>query len=206
MASNFTACLVPALPYAAVAVGVFADAADAVPDGNLAAAKDLIRSLDDAAQRGHFNSAIAEGERRDKSAPALMPAALAKGDRHPTRLPGITAQRVVFARDGWRCRWCDTPVIDREATRHMGVDLVGVFPDGNADSRRHGLTLCSSASLDHVVPHSHGGINDDANFVTACWPCQFGRSNYTIGQMAILDPRDRDPILEQEWDGCTWFR
>lgn len=66
----------------------------------------------------------------------------------------------VFKRDGFRCKYC-------------------------------GATALSSAlSLDHVVPHSKGGSDDPANLVTACVPCNGGKSDVPLEQSQLAPAAD----------------
>lgn len=60
--------------------------------------------------------------------------------------------------------------------------------------------LVLKASLDHILPHSRGGDNDPSNLVTACYPCQFGRSSWTLEEVGLTDPRLRPPVVDN-WDG-----
>ena len=53
----------------------------------------------------------------------------------------------VFLRDGYKCAYCETEVNKRTAT------------------------------LDHVLPVSHGGKTVWENVVTACGPCNAGKGN-----------------------------
>lgn len=108
----------------------------------------------------------------------------------------------VFARDGWRCRYCATPVIVKPALL-LAQSLFGdVFPLGRTNGTRHGVRLALSANLDHVEPWSAGGTSLDENLVTACWCCNFGKSNATLDQLRLNDPRTRPPV-RSNWDGCT---
>ena len=66
----------------------------------------------------------------------------------------------VFKRDGFRCRYCGAGVLD--VTLHC----------------------------DHVVPDSKGGPTTAENLVTACQPCNLGKSN--IG----LDERKLSPSID----------
>jgi len=43
------------------------------------------------------------------------PICLPKSERDPTRMPTLKEQNTIFARDGWRCRFCDTKVINKSA-------------------------------------------------------------------------------------------
>ena len=125
-----------------------------------------------------------------------------KEDRDPTRMPSLPRQTAIFARDGWRCRFCGIKVISRAAR----LALVKRFPAetrwSGPEFKRHSALYAMASSLDHVVPHGQGGKNETSNFVTACYCCQFGRGEWTLDQMQLLDPRDREPPVD-EWDGLS---
>lgn len=53
----------------------------------------------------------------------------------------------IFDRDGFCCRYCG----DRPGRSHLQVD--------------------------HVIPRSRGGTDDEANLVSSCTPCNQGKSN-----------------------------
>jgi hypothetical protein len=57
----------------------------------------------------------------------------------------------IYLRDGLACAYCGTGLED-------GIKL----------------------TLDHVVPHSHGGTNAATNLVTACHTCNSSRGNATV--------------------------
>ena len=58
-------------------------------------------------------------------------------------------RRRIFARDRFACYWCDARV-----------------------------TIGHNATLEHVVPRSHGGSNRMDNLVTACKPCNEARGDH----------------------------
>jgi 5-methylcytosine-specific restriction endonuclease McrA len=58
------------------------------------------------------------------------------------------------------------------------------------------------ASLDHAVPRSRGGSNEESNLLTVCWPCQFGRMDWTYEEVEIADPRTCAPHPRlADWKG-----
>jgi hypothetical protein len=63
------------------------------------------------------------------------------------------------------------------------------FPLGGTNADRSGYLLMFSATLDHVLPFSLGGKTDETNLVTCCWSCNYGKSNFTVEQLGIRDPR-----------------
>lgn len=96
----------------------------------------------------------------------------------------------VMERDGYRCRYCGNPILTRadlkRAQAALGADR---FPITRANTTTHGIRLVFSGTLDHVEPHSRGGRTDASNLVTACWPCNYGKANYTCAELGIEDPR-----------------
>ena len=130
------------------------------------------------------------------------PTPLPETDRHPKRMPTPSIEWQIYARDGWRCRFCEMRVVSRKA---RGV-LVNAFPEETRwtlrEFERHYALYALASSLDHVVPHSRGGINDESNFVTACYGCQFGRGEWLIEEVEVEDPRLRPPIIDA-WDGLV---
>jgi hypothetical protein len=72
----------------------------------------------------------------------------------------------VFARDGYKCRYC--------GATSEAVQLV----------------------IDHLEPVSQGGTNEPENLVTACAPCNAGKSDTKLDAAAIHD--DHRLALAQE--------
>jgi DNA-directed RNA polymerase subunit RPC12/RpoP len=113
-------------------------------------------------------------------------------------------EKDLFARDGYRCRYCGVRVLPGSVTKKMQSILGKQHFDATSRSNhaRHGIKLVFSASLDHVVPHSRGGQTNPDNLVTACWACNYGKSEYTLAEMGLDDPRDREPRVD-DWQGLT---
>jgi hypothetical protein len=58
-----------------------------------------------------------------------------------------------------------------------------------------------SPVVDHIVPGSTGGDwLDDGNLVTACWPCNARKADFTLDQLR-WQLLERDP--NSRWDGLT---
>jgi len=101
----------------------------------------------------------------------------------------------ILARDNYRCRYCSHTVLPRKTLLAMHTSLgEDVFPLGLKNSEMSGFYLVLCATLDHVVPHSLGGRTDEQNLVTSCWPCNYGKMNYTLEQIGLEDPRTRAPL------------
>jgi 5-methylcytosine-specific restriction endonuclease McrA len=130
------------------------------------------------------------------------PMCIPREERDPRRMPNRTHENEIFARDGWRCRFCGIRVISRSAR----AVLCREFPVESSWTRReferHSALYAMAASLDHVIPHGRGGPNEVGNFVTACYCCQFGRGEWLIEEVELEDPRGR-PAGTDEWDGLT---
>ena len=130
------------------------------------------------------------------------PKCLPKEQRDATRMPSPSKEQAIFVRDNWHCRFCGVKVISKPA-RSI---LTKTFPDETrwigGEFQRHYALYAMASSLDHVEPHGRGGKNEDSNFVTACYCCQFGRGEWTLEEMGLLDPRDRPPIVDS-WDGLS---
>jgi 5-methylcytosine-specific restriction endonuclease McrA len=67
----------------------------------------------------------------------------------------------IYARDGWRCVWCQCSVIDgRERAERLAANPL--------DAVARCIAL---ATLDHFLPRTCGGTNDAGNLVTSCVAC-----------------------------------
>jgi hypothetical protein len=110
----------------------------------------------------------------------------------------------VFRRDHFTCRYCGAELIP---TPIMQL-IAGLYPDlfpyhpNWKGGETHPAILSRSPVVDHVVPGSAGGEwLDDANLVTACWPCNARKSDFTLEQLGwqVLEV---DPGAT--WDGLTY--
>jgi hypothetical protein len=97
----------------------------------------------------------------------------------------------VFRRDGLRCRYCGTAVFPAAMLKRF-ERMVGAenFKATGTNTTRHGVAMAFRAILDHVEPWSRGGRTDPSNLVTACWPCNYGKDNFTLSELGLRDPRD----------------
>ena len=141
---------------------------------------------------GHTNYAIHWQHRQPRS--------ISKAERASIRMPSIHDEMEVFCRDGWRCRYCGTRVVSRQARKILIEEFPVETHWVRAENERHASLQCQAASLDHILPHSRGGDNERENLVTACGPCQFGRNQWTLEEVGFMDPRDFPPRVD-EWDG-----
>jgi hypothetical protein len=113
-------------------------------------------------------------------------------------------EREVFKRDKYCCRYCGIRVIPKKFLREYAEEIGVVnFPIGKTNATRHGVILGFQAVADHVHPYSEGGLTDLSNMVTSCWSCNYGKSNYTLADLELDDPRDRNPVGLPGWNGLT---
>lgn len=99
-------------------------------------------------------------------------------------------ERELMERDGYTCQYCRMPVLPGSAfTKFRDQVGAGNFPTVGTNAQRHGIKLVFSGTLDHVEPHSRGGRTTPENLVTCCWPCNYGKSEYTLTELGLEDPR-----------------
>ena len=97
----------------------------------------------------------------------------------PTKRHGHSLSRKlrfwVLQRDGHRCVYCGATVVD-------GVRL----------------------EVDHVIPRALGGTDDRDNLVTACRPCNAGKSDHVVDQVCEHWQDDVGPPSRLNgWSGST---
>jgi len=122
--------------------------------------------------------------------------------RDPTRMPSQVEQNSIFLRDGWRCRFCGIKVISRKARTLFSNSFQIEKHWTSINSQTNSALYALASSLDHIDPHGRGGKNEQSNFVTACYCCQFGRGDFTLAEIEVLNPLGRMPIID-DWDGLT---
>lgn len=130
---------------------------------------------------------------------ADAPAVVGKDIRLALRMPDSRLKELL-ARDGYHCRFCGIPVIRREVRDRFRRLFPEEVPWSGCDPEKHAAFITMWAQYDHIVPHSRGGTNDPDNLVVACAPCNFGRTNYTLDEVGLSDPRLL-PVKTSNWDG-----
>ena len=117
--------------------------------------------------------------------------------------PSRALETQVFLRDGYRCRYCQTRVLDFKVFQKM-EKLVGeenFRASAGTNDLRHGITFFFRATADHVVPLKGGGRTSIENLVTACWNCNIGKLDALLYQMRIEDPINYPTEEKLKWDG-----
>ena len=196
----------PLTPAHAAVVQTLADAGEAHVQGDAARANALFAQADvpalvDYVLRiiGKVDAAI-HRQTRTPAASLLVPKAQQAG------MPSAAEQQRIFERDGWHCRCCGVPVVCARARARLSARHAAVRW-GKRNAERHAGIFALMASLDHALPRSGGGGNEPGNLLTACWPCQFGRMDWTYEEVQMDDPRTSatHPRLAG-WKGMTQCR
>jgi hypothetical protein len=109
----------------------------------------------------------------------------------------------VFRRDHFTCRYCGAELIPTpimQLVAGLYPDLFPYHPNWKG-GETHPAILSRSPVVDHIVPGSAGGDwLDDDNLVTACWPCNGRKADFTLDQLR-WQLIERDP--NSRWDGLT---
>lgn len=122
--------------------------------------------------------------------------------RDPVRSPS-KVQNAVFERDRYKCRYCGNKLISQDFFRlfikKLGSDL---FKRGGTNLTTHGIIHIAWPVADHVIPWNKGGQTNLENLVSSCAPCNYGKDGYTIEQIGIENPLNRNPQIDS-WTGLT---
>lgn len=199
-------CFRESIPQIADAAGLLDDAVSAHLAGNVAVAKGLIRSADIPAIRAWTESiwgsrSVYLQYRAIPDSPPTLP----RKARIPLRMPSLAEKQRLHARDGYHCRFCGIPVIRKEIRARMVAAYPLEAPWGKKNAEQHAALQAMRAQYDHILPHSRGGTNDLRNMVVTCAPCNFGRMEFTLEEVGLADPRDREPV-RSAWNGLERFR
>jgi HNH endonuclease len=194
-------CFLSPIPELDIAADLLADAADALLASQHERTGELLRSADMPVLRDYALRIMGPEDRwihRRRSVPAPPAAELKAVQRNPS----VPVERMLYARDGWRCRFCGCRVVTKPARDRMRRLLPGAIRVDVPAREYHAAFLALTAVPDHVAPHSLGGGSEPENLVTACWPCNNGRGAYRLEEMGLADPRSRPPMVDT-WDGLS---
>jgi|JI10StandDraft_1071094.scaffolds.fasta_scaffold272318_2 hypothetical protein len=182
------------------------DAAQAHVQGDVVLANALFTQADEPSMADYVLRIIGKidvvihRQARTPEAALLIAKALQAG------MPSSVEQQQIFERDGWHCRCCGVPVVCSRARTRLSACYTAVRW-GKRNVERHAGIFALMASLDHALPRSRGGGNEASNLLTVCWPCQFGRMDWTYEEVQMADPRvcPVHPRLAG-WKGLTQCR
>jgi hypothetical protein len=133
------------------------------------------------------------------------PPSIPREERMLLRMPTMAEKKALLERDGHHCRFCGIPVI-RETIRQR---IKAVYPNalswGRTNLTQHAAFQAMWVQYDHLLPHAIGGDNSLDNMVITCAPCNFGRMNYCLEEVGLIDPRTRE-LERSSWDELERFR
>jgi hypothetical protein len=130
---------------------------------------------------------------------------LPRSEKVGRRMPLSGDKRSLLKRDGHHCRFCGIPVIRTEVRKRMQERYSAVLPWGSRNVEQHAAFQAMWLQFDHLVPYARGGLTDVDNMVITCAPCNYGRTNYTLEEAGLADPRTRESI-RSTWNGLENFR
>lgn len=139
----------------------------------------------------------------ESGARALEP--IAYTPRAVPKRPGLTrqVQGRVYRRDRFSCRYCGAELIPASIMELLGglyPDLFPFHPNWKG-GQTHPAFLSRSPVVDHIEPGASGGDwHALENLVTACWPCNARKGDFTLERLrwSVL------PIGDG-WDGLTRY-
>ncbi len=122
----------------------------------------------------------------------------------PRRFSMIDYTRV-FIRDGFIDRYSGARLVYTPVFRVLSFALPEAFPyhPNWKTDQTHPAYWELSTTLDHVVPVTRGGADDQTNWVTTSWARNSAKSNWTIEELGwqLVSPGNIS-----EWDGMlSWF-
>jgi hypothetical protein len=120
------------------------------------------------------------------------------------RRPGLTRaiQAAIYRRDAFQCRYCGAELIHTAIMELLGGLYPTAFPfhPGWKGGETHPAILSRSPVVDHIDPGATSGEwRSEANLVTACWPCNGRKADFTLEQLRwrVIDPPS------PRWDGLV---
>jgi len=125
-------------------------------------------------------------------------------ERIKTRMPGQTDITNLLRRDGFHCRFCGIPVIRAETRTLIGTAYPEALRWGSRNRDQHAGFQALWLTYDHLLPHARGGSSEVSNMLVTCQACNCGRSNLTLQEVGLSDPRLREPV-RSSWDGLERF-
>lgn len=203
-APELSSCLCPPVPQIAVAAKLLDDAVSAHLNCDFDRAALLISEANLEEIRQWTEGLW--GKRSQYVRPRVVtnsPPHLPLSERVPLRMPSVVERRRLELRDGFHCRFCGITLIRKEIRERIRKSYPTIWGPKNID--QHAAFQAMWLQYDHVLPHARGGDNRFENLVITCAPCNYARMDFTLEELGLRDPRDREPV-RSSWDGLERFR
>lgn len=184
-------CLLDPIPEIWSAARLLREAVDSHLTGQIRRAESLIREADVPAIAKWTDSIWghrSEHVHRFRSVPT-SPQAVAREMRPQPRMPTRETQLRVKERDGYFCRFCGIPVIEKSVRTRIRAAYPNAVRWGTRNVEQHAAFQCMWLQYDHVFPNSRGGESSFTNVVITCASCNFGRMEWTLEEAGLIDPR-----------------
>jgi HNH endonuclease len=200
------ACLCDPIPEIAEAAHYLGEAVSAHLNKKFDVADELIRRADMPEIREWSESLWGKNSPYVKfRAIANAPPSMHRAQRVALRMPTTAEKQALLQRDGYHCRFCGIPVIRETIRRRIKAVYSNALSWGRTNVTQHAAFQAMWVQYDHILPHARGGDNSLDNMVITCAPCNFGRMNYCLEEVGLIDPRTREPV-RSSWDGLERFR
>ena len=142
-------CFLTPIPQLSSAADLLASAADCLLAGDAANARQLVAEADmpviaayTALVTGAVNPLV--------HWQSAMPCVGAEVERSDQRMPSSSSERAIYVRDGWRCRYCGTRVIDRIMRTRLNRCLPDVARAPTCNVGQAAIQSRPHAAVDHA--------------------------------------------------------
>lgn len=185
------------------------EAAGHAARGNREQAQQIIGQMQDAEMRSWFDDLA------QNSGKVRLEILNRTPQSHPgkrlIKRPTSAQEKEIIRAQGFHCRYCGIRLVLNGQLKKL-QDIVGydVLPNRSQARKKtkntdiHGIWLITRATVDHVEPVSHGGldVNREENLAACCWPCNYAKWKYMIEDLEIDNPMCR-PARHTDWLGLT---
>ena len=206
MTSSLRTCLREPIPEIGEAARLLESAVQAHLCGNPKLAHELIRRADLPPIQDWTESLWGSNSPYVQYRPIeTAPPSIPKEQRVKLRMPTTAEKNALHQRDGFHCRFCGIPLIRKEIREHIKKAYPEALSWGSKNPEQHAAFQAMWLQYDHLLPHARGGDNNLDNMVITCAPCNFGRMNWTLDEVGLIDPTTRQPV-RSAWTGLEEFR
>src|SRR3990167_711419 len=94
--------------------------------------------------------------------------------RFPRRKISKIKRQRLYERDDYRCRYCGLQ------GSKTGFPRVARLRTWSGTRSQRWSFYWTQLEIDHIIPVSKGGTNDEANLTTSCWRCNLKKWNHNV--------------------------